>query len=295
MGVEPPAEGWARRNAGWVAIGSLVIGFWMAVLGPGTMPPRPVDGERVGPNGGVIGPAAMARVGNDAAEEYLRGLDGGRALRTVEAARRAVVRFVVSWESGNGSGRSWTRGSGVLVNGGRHVLTAGHILEVEETATDLTYSAILTDGRILRGRVPGVQGGKGGAPNGDWGLIELEGAPTAGLPSLDFGSAAEGATVVLLAYSGGRGLDARGGVSLVDEATRVPVDHGAVLPRRTPLRPLAFVGSLVHAESGRADVVAGAQTAGGSSGGAVIDLQSRLVGVNKAGWYSAAMVTAEDG
>jgi hypothetical protein len=121
-----------------------------------------------------------------------------------------------------------------------------------------------------------------GAPDGDWGLVELEGPLPAGWPSLALGSAADGATVVLLGYSGNWGLD--------PEGTVMPTEMSNHESSRLPLRPLAFVGTLDNAESGRGEILAGVQPGSGASGGAVIDLNGRLVGIVVNTTYFKAMI-----
>jgi hypothetical protein len=207
-------------------------------------------------------------MGNEAALAHLRTLKGGSALRAVEWARPAVVRFTARARSTDPPGTVTSGGSGVLVNGGRHLLVAGHVLVGMEKYSGLEFSAVMADGRRRRGRVPAVRGGIDGAPEGDWGLVELEDPPPEGCPSLRWGKpAAEGTTVVMLGYSGGFGVAPEGAVSWMGS------------PEDAPLLPLAFVGRVTNAVSCTAEVVAGMKSGGGSSGGAVIDLEGNLVGV----------------
>ncbi|NUN53713.1 MAG: trypsin-like peptidase domain-containing protein, partial [Planctomycetaceae bacterium] len=215
----------------------------------------------------VLTPFDFARMGNDAALGFLRALDGGRTLHVVETAGAAVVRFRVSARSTEHMATVSDQGSGVLVNGGRHVLVAGHVLDIEMEHTDVKYEVFTIDGRLRRGKVPAVRGGVDGAPEGDWGLVELEGEQPVDGPWLRLKPAAAGTTVVLLGYSGGNGVDAAG---------RVYPSFGLL---EAPLRPVAVVGKVKDATLGECEVVAGREVLGGASGGAVIDLRGNLVGI----------------
>ncbi|HEU4395255.1 MAG TPA: serine protease [Planctomycetota bacterium] len=209
----------------------------------------------------------VAQLGNDAAIAFLRSLEDPRAIRAVEAARTAVVLFRVSAASKERPGRIENSGSGVLVNGGRSILIAGHVLEHFAELPDVQFSILMVDGRTRRGRVPAVRGGTDGAPAGDWGLVDLDDPPPTGCPSLSMRDAVEGATVVLLGYSGELGVSGRGVVSLADPIAR------------DPMYPLTFVGRVTDVRFGLAELLAGSQPLGGSSGGAVVDLAGNLVGV----------------
>ncbi|HEU4395280.1 MAG TPA: serine protease [Planctomycetota bacterium] len=252
------------------ALAALVGGIYLA-LSP--IPPLPRHAEmRVI----TVPPAAparvlterdLARMANDAALAHLHSLDGGKAIEKVLAARTAVARFRVEARSKDGPDRLRKSGCGVLVNGGRHLLVAGHVLDILEGFVDPEYRIVTAEGDTIRGKVPAVRGGVDGAPDGDWGLVELEGSPPEGCASLRMAAVEPGATVVLLAYSGGHGLHPDGQVYWTDGFDEAP------------LTPLSFVGTADESGSVKCRLVAGARTAGGASGGAIVDLGGNLVGV----------------
>ena len=267
----PERPNWARPYAFRVLVVAALIAAWE--LSPGDCPPaaRPVEtaltpGPPLG-DAAVITQDKVAQLGNDAAVAFLRSLGDPRAIRAVEAARTAVVLFRATSRSGTGPHPIEACGSGVLVNGGRSVLVAGHVLEEFDGHPDPQFSIQMVDGRVRRARTAAVRGGVDGAPAGDWGLVDLDDPPPTGCPSLPMRAAAEGATVVMLGYSGELGVDGKGVVSIADPLAR------------DPMFPLAFVGRVEDAESGRAEIVAGSRPMGGASGGAVIDLEGNLVGV----------------
>ena len=230
----------------------------------------------------LLSPFDIARTGNDAAMAYLRTLDDGRALGRVEAARAAIVRFKATARNTERPELpcvAWS--SGVLVNGGRHVLVAGHALDVVMSKPDPTFLVSMSDGFQRGGGILPVRGGVDGAPDGDWGVVELEGGPPEGCPSLPMRSAAAGSTVVLLGYSGGLGVDGEGRIRPADQLMEMPV------------YPLALVGK-VRTNLATVEIVAGTETNYGASGGAIVDLEGNLVGIMVAGLRSY-WVDARDG
>ena len=209
----------------------------------------------------------FARLANEAALAHLRAICSEREFRTLLAARTAVVRFRASANSVDPPGRRHEWGSGVLVNGGRHVLVAGHALDANRGRAEPELTAITVEGDVLRCRSPAVRGGVDGAPEGDWGLAELEGPLPEGCSSLEMAAAAPDATVVMLGFSGCFGLHPDGQVYWSDQL------------EEAPLLPLAFVGTTNATGRGEIRVVAGARPKGGSSGGAIVDREGRLVAV----------------
>ncbi|MDQ4040901.1 MAG: serine protease, partial [Actinomycetota bacterium] len=145
-----------------------------------------------------------------------------------------------------GLGRGWSHGSGVVVEPGR-VLTCAHNLRGDEVA--VTFA----DGRVETGRVAGMD------TDLDVAAIEVDSAGATPVewepdsPGLGIGTA-----VLALADPGRRGLRVTPGfVSAVERGFRGPrgrrirgaIEHTAPLPR-------------------------------GSSGGPLVDLHGRLLGLN---------------
>ena len=159
---------------------------------------------------------------------------------TIQATAERVGPAVV------GLGRGWGRGSGVVVGAGR-VLTNAHNLRGDEVA--VTFA----DGRVETGRVAGVDADL------DLAAIAVDTAdvePVSWAP--EAASATIGAPVLALANPGGRGLRVTPGfVSSAAGRFRGPrgrriagaIEHTAPLPR-------------------------------GSSGGPLVDVEGRLLGLN---------------
>jgi S1-C subfamily serine protease len=158
-----------------------------------------------------------------------------------EAVRRAAEG---AGPSVVGIGRAGPRGSGVVLADGR-ILTNAHNVRGDEPT--ITFH----DGRKAAGTVAGVDA------DGDLAVVTVD---TAGAPAVAWSEspASLGTPVVALANPGGRGLRATFGlVSAVDRAFRGPrgsrvpggFEHTAPLPR-------------------------------GSSGGPVLDVEGRLLGIN---------------
>jgi len=146
-----------------------------------------------------------------------------------------------------GLGRGWGRGSGVVVADGR-VLTSAHVLRGEEVAVKRA------DGEFVLGRVAGrdddldvavIEADTGGAPAIAWDPAVVDGLRA-------------GQAVFALADPGGRGLRTTFGlVTATGRSFRGPrgrriggsIEHSAPLPR-------------------------------GSSGGPLVDVDGRLLGIN---------------
>src|SRR5829696_4569323 len=146
-----------------------------------------------------------------------------------------------------GLGRGWGRGSGVVVESGR-VLTCAHVLRGDEVAVSFR------DGRTEHGRVAGAD------PDLDLAVITVDtgDAPAVAWEPEIVGDVSTGAPVLALADPSGRGLRVTFGmVSATDRSFRGPggrrvggsIEHTAPLPR-------------------------------GSSGGPLVDLSGRLLGLN---------------
>ena len=146
-----------------------------------------------------------------------------------------------------GLGRGWGRGSGVVYAAG-HVLTCAHVLRGEDVA--VTFP----DGRVESGRVAGSD------PDADVAVIAVETGDAPAIawePTLPAGVSV-GTPVLALADPSGRGLRTTFGlVSATGRSFRGPggrrvggsIEHTAPLPR-------------------------------GSSGGPLVDVEGRLLGLN---------------
>jgi serine protease Do len=144
-----------------------------------------------------------------------------------------------------GLGRGWGRGSGVVIAPGQ-VLTVAHVLRGDEVA--VTFAG----GRVAEGRVAGSD------PDIDVAVVAVDTGDVEPVAWDPGDGPATGAPVFALADPGGRGLRTTFGlVSSTGRSFRGP--RG----RRVP-------GSIEHT----------APMPRGSSGGPLVDLEGRLVGLN---------------
>lgn len=278
-------ENWARHHVPLAA--ALVTLFCVLdiVLGPFPPSPRPVPlhtdmATRPGLPPRPLTPLEIARRGNEEAVAFLGSLNKGGALRTYERARAAVVRIYAAEKSVKKRESDDERrtlhgfGSGVLVDGGRRLLTAGHVLDMLKEHPDAVVSVVMADGRERKCGLPAARGGIDGAPEGDWGLVELTDTPPEGCPSLPMRAAVKDSTVILLGYSSILGVDTKGMV------------WHAIEFCPAPLFPFAAVGTVRDPDLEGITITAGAETQGGASGGAIVDLEGNLVGIMVGGLRS---------
>jgi serine protease Do len=144
-----------------------------------------------------------------------------------------------------GLGRGWGLGSGVVIDSGR-VLTNAHNLRRDE------FTVVFADGRQASGTVAGTD------PDFDLAVVEVDTGDAPAVAWEPGDAPGIGSAVIALANPGGRGLRATlGFVSAAGRSFRGPrgrrisgaIEHTAPLPR-------------------------------GSSGGPVVDVEGRLLGLN---------------
>jgi serine protease Do len=144
-----------------------------------------------------------------------------------------------------GVGARWGRGSGVVVADGK-VLTNAHNVRGREVAVSFA------EGRTADGTVAGID------EDSDLAVISVDTGGTPAVPWEDDAGAGIGTPVLALANPGGLGIRiTHGFVSGVERSFRGP-------------RGRRIAGSLEHT----------APLARGSSGGPVVDVEGRLVGLN---------------
>ena len=161
-----------------------------------------------------------------------------------------------------GVGARWGRGSGVVMDGGR-VLTNAHNVRGPEVAVSFG------DGRTVDGAVVGID------EDADLAVIAVDTADVPALAWAEEGAARLGSLVFALANQGGRGLRVTHGfVSGMERSFRGP-------------RGRRIAGGLEHT----------APLARGSSGGPIVDVGGRLLGLNTnragEGFYLAIPADAE--
>jgi S1-C subfamily serine protease len=191
-----------------------------------------------------------------------QGKDGGLSA-ALGRARQACVRIEVQYNQQGGNYQSFTA-SGVLVDGGRKVLTAGHVLA---GVSDHSVRVTLTDGRSFPAQEVRSRYEVFASGSEDWGLLELQAPAGVALPAVPVAAPREGELAFVLGYPADFGVTPDGAVAPGIARTDAPLD------------PLTFVGR-VHSESPLdLDPVAGCVPLGGASGAPVVNERGELLGV----------------
>jgi S1-C subfamily serine protease len=182
---------------------------------------------------------------------------------TVRRCKDYCVRLDVRFDRGSSRVESAVA-TGVLVQGGRRVLTAGHTFE---GAGDVTVVVTYPDGKVRGARLAEREYDRFGTSEHDWALLDIADAPIRAAAPLSTGSAGDGETVIVLGYPDEIGIDASGNVAYTNAAGPAyhePLTTLAVVERPDPLLLNPAVGSIPTR---------------GMSGGPVFDLEGKLLGV----------------
>ncbi|HVS19646.1 MAG TPA: serine protease [Planctomycetota bacterium] len=260
------------RRAPWTALLRPELLLVATALGtgcgsPGTLVPHGEFVEVVPSNGHVIGPAEYVMAGQRHLAVYLSEFAAGERERLLELVDRLGPRCVRVELAHDLRGPSFAAdvGSGILLGGGPLVLTAGHLVPSEPR---IPLRVVLTDGRSYAARWV-TSGEAGTRPRGDWALLELSGFEDP-LPAMEVGALPRGELGILLGYPGGNlGLDRQG--------------HAGYGPgygqSARSLSPIAMVLRGLSESRLWFEPVAGVLPTEGMSGGPIVDLSGRLVGV----------------
>lgn len=217
---------------------------------------------------GVLTLLDYFQAGRERAERFVKGrsLETGLDLDAVlRRVRGACVRIEVRYNQQDGAYQAYTA-TGVLVDGGRHVLTAGHVVppgEVQGQEVHLT----LSDGRSFAAQRLGGQYEVFATGDEDWALLEVLGAEGAALPSVQRGTPHDGGFAYVLGYPSDLGIEPGGRI------------EPGLAHSKAPLDPLLFVGRVNAQGPVDLEPVAGCIPLGGASGAPVVDEQGRLLGV----------------
>ena len=206
--------------------------------------------------------------GRQNVERYLdAGGAEGEALRaTIEQASRSVVRVHVRTRF-EGSSYSSANGSGVLLAGGRFVLSAGHVVETLRAPGDARVSVTLVDGTELRASAPEWDYAEYGGAARDWAVLELAEPLPAGFEGLAMAAPRADATVLALGYPDHVGIDGDGRLAYdLDE-------------RALALLPQALIGRVANAGAVVVTPLVGCVPEGGMSGGPIVDQEGRVVAI----------------
>ncbi|WP_432158275.1 S1C family serine protease [Streptomyces sp. bgisy153] len=260
----PPAQGRRRRTRGPVGL-LAAVAIVAAAIGGGTA--YGIQ-ELVGDDTAVAATAATNVV--PAAKKG-----------DIAAIAAAVSPSIVEINATLGNGAS--TGSGVIITGDGEIVTNNHVI-----AGASSVSVRTSDGTKYSARVVGTD------PAKDLALIKLENA--SGLKAASLGDSSRvqvGDTVVAIGSPEGlTGTVTSGIVSALDRDVTVSTDEGGQQQRPDGGWPFEFGGRQFNGDTGSSTttykaIQTDASLNPGNSGGALIDMNGNIIGINSA-MYSAA-------
>jgi len=194
--------------------------------------------------------------GRQHVENYLEQSDLLR--ETANALTQRCARVEVRSTRGEGIYHS-ILGSGVLLGDGRHLLTAGHVVEGFDHGEILVH---FPSGESL---VATLDDSRYEAFGPDWAILTLHGtAPLA--DGLEIATLPVGSLAFVLGYPDHIGIDPRGDLVFGESSTRF-------------LQPIVTLGTVSGTDPLTLEPHVGAVPTEGMSGGPVFDLQGRLAGI----------------
>lgn len=203
--------------------------------------------------------------GRDAVDAFVSDLGpaGDRLETVIDRARAACVRVEVRTHAGADRYQSLAA-SGVLIEDGRRVLTAGHAIRLGPTSEVLVT---LLDGTIRSARVTDQTYEIYGGADRDWAVLEIVGPAVTRFPSAPIASPGTDDLALIVGYPDQIGVDAAGRLAFD------PAEGG------TYLAPLVTVAQVQTARPLKLLPRAGAIPTSGMSGAPVFDERGRLVGI----------------
>ncbi len=181
----------------------------------------------------------------------------------IRRAKRACVRIEIRHHHKD-EGYQSVNASGVVVDGGRLLLTAGHPLE---GAPDMEVLVTLASGETRRARMLDREYEVYGGASRDWALLEILGPPLKSAPPVWIGEIREGEMALVLGYPDQIGINASGQVAY--DST----EEGGYL------EPLGTLGVVGRSKPLALTPQVGAIPMGGMSGGPVFDRRGGLIGI----------------
>ncbi|MET9802995.1 trypsin-like peptidase domain-containing protein [Streptomyces sp. NPDC006368] len=195
---------------------------------------------------------------------------------TVAGVAQAVSPSIVEIKAASASGQS--TGSGVIITADGEIITNNHVIS---GASQIKVR--LSDGRTYTAEVVGTDPGK------DLALIELQGAKGLKAAALgDSGTVRVGDQVVAIGSPEGlTGTVTSGIVSALDRDVTVSKDEGRQQPDPRQGRPFEFGGQRFNGDTGDSKttykaIQTDASLNPGNSGGALINMNGEIIGINSA-------------
>lgn len=187
-------------------------------------------------------------------------------LNSLSRARQAVVRVDVAYEPNR-----TTSGTGILVDGGRHVLTCAHVVQPamekdwsririfvrRELGNEIDDNDIYTC-KVVESRL------EEGDEEVDWCLLKVL-SPAKSMPFVEIGEAQPGQILLGYGFPGEIGIDRLG--------------RAKWWTRKDHLDPVLVVLRVPEDSTWRYDAVAGGRPIGGMSGGPLFDTSGAVVGL----------------
>ncbi|WP_437114558.1 S1C family serine protease [Streptomyces glaucescens] len=206
---------------------------------------------------------------------------------TVAGVAKAVSPSIVEISATSGAGSS--TGSGVIITGDGEIVTNNHVVSGASRITVRT-----SDGEEYTARIVGTDSGK------DLALIQVENA--SGLKAATLGDSSRvrvGDQVVAIGSPEGlTGTVTSGIVSALDRDVTVPTEEGQQQQQPGGGWPFEFGGREFNGDTGSSTttykaIQTDASLNPGNSGGALIDMNGAVIGINSA-MYSASGSSSSD-
>lgn len=205
--------------------------------------------------------------GRQAVADFVRRSDASGStsdlLGTLRRSKASCVQIAVRFRRADSNYES-TVASGVIVDAGRRVLTAGHVFAGDGEAEITVHYA---NGITRPGRLIAHEYNRFGRPGQDWALLAVTDAPTEAAAPLAVAPLTEGEMVIVAGFPDAIGIDSSGKVSYaaVSEGSRhEPLVSLAIVERLSPLSLRPWIGSIPTR---------------GISGGPIFNLDGQLAGV----------------